>query len=399
MQPWLTVWLKPGDTIERVLAGNPRHSVWVLAALGGMASASQLINGELPSASFDWRVLTALAIAGAVYGVVALYINALCLLWIGKLLGGQASAVQLRAVLAWGGVPYIAVLAISLAVLGTLKASGGAPAFAVGIFFPLFQAVFLVFIFWSLVITLRMIAHVQHFGTWRAIICAVAGCLLVLVISVATAVSIRTSLFQPFNTPSASNKPTMLVGDYIFVSKYAYGYSHYSLPFSPPWFSGRIWAAEPQRGDVVVFRLPKDDKFDYVKRIVGLPGDRIQMIDGLLYINGDPVKRERVEDFINIEDGKSTADKQWHETLPNGASYATLDLVDNGFADNTRLFTVPPGEYFVLGDNRDNSTDSRFSQVGMIPFENLIGRVAMIYYSVELGSGAIRFDRIGKAVR
>src|SRR6201984_1637768 len=117
------------------------------------------------------------------------------------------------------------------------------------------------------------------------------------------ALVIRTFLFQPFNIPSGSMKATLLVGDYLFVSKYSYGYSHYSLPLSPPLFSGRIFGAEPQRGDVVVFRLPKDGTTDYIKRVIGLPGDRIQMIDGLLHINGVPVKRERISDFIDDENG------------------------------------------------------------------------------------------------
>lgn len=396
MHPWLSVWLRPGATIERVLAEDRRHSIWVLAALGGMASVvAQLIAAQI----VDWRTIAVCALAGALLGIVMLFVTAWCLRRSGTILGGNASTGQLRALVAWGAVPYIAAVAIILAVLGVLKSTGGAAMFAPGLLAYFLTAILVVLWFWSVLITLRMLARVQRFGTLRAIASGVIGYVLLILLSLAVVIPIRAFLFQPFNTPSASNKPTMLVGDYIFVSKYAYGYTHYSLPFSPSWFSGRIWPAEPQRGDMVVFRLPKDDKFDYVKRIVGLPGDRIQMIDGLLYINGDPVKRERVEEFINIEDGKSTADKQWHETLPNGASYATLDLVDNGFADNTRQFTVPPGEYFVLGDNRDNSTDSRFTQVGMVPFENLIGRVAMIYYSVEPGSGAIRFNRIGKAVR
>src|SRR5258708_37406810 len=146
------------------------------------------------------------------------------------------------------------------------------------------------------------------------------------------ALVIRTFLFQPFNIPSGSMKETLLVGDYLFVSKFSYGYSHYSLPFSPPLFSGRIWAGTPNRGDVVVFRLPKDDTTDYIKRVIGLPGDRIQMIDGVLHINEVPVKRERIEDFIETEEGsRTTRVKRWRETLPNGVSYTTLDRIDNEF--------------------------------------------------------------------
>jgi signal peptidase I len=212
------------------------------------------------------------------------------------------------------------------------------------------------------------------------------------------AVVIRTFLFQPFNIPSGSMKATLLIGDYLFVSKYTYGYSHYSLPFSPPLFSGRIFGSEPERGDVVVFRLPKDDSTDYIKRVVGLPGDRLQMIDAVLHINGDPIKRERIADFIGEDpcgSGARSASvrvKRWRETLPNGVSYETLDCVDNGFYDNTPVYTVPPGQYFMMGDNRDNSTDSRvLSQVGYVPFQNIVGRAEIIFFSVREGDRAWEF--------
>ncbi|MGE3149375.1 MAG: signal peptidase I [Pseudorhodoplanes sp.] len=213
------------------------------------------------------------------------------------------------------------------------------------------------------------------------------------------ALVIRTFLFQPFNIPSGSMKETLLVGDYLFVSKFSYGYSHYSLPFSPPLFSGRIFGSEPTRGDIVVFRLPKDDSTDYIKRVVGLPGDRIQMRDGLLYINGTPVKRERMEDFLDTEDNNSQRVKRWKETLPNGVSYTTLDI-NNSFLDNTDEYVVPPGRYFMMGDNRDNSIDSRvLSQVGYVPFENIVGRAQIIFFSIGEGERPWQFWRWPWSVR
>src|SRR6516164_1502680 len=161
------------------------------------------------------------------------------------------------------------------------------------------------------------------------------------------AIVIRTFLLQPFNIPSGSMKATLLVGDYLFVSKYSYGYSPFSIPLTPPLpslFSGRVFRSQPNRGDIVVFRLPKDESTDYIKRVIGLPGDHIQMKDGLLHINDKPVERERLSDFIGEDPCGSEATarvKRWRETLPNGVSYETLDCVDNGFYDNTNVYTVP----------------------------------------------------------
>ncbi len=217
------------------------------------------------------------------------------------------------------------------------------------------------------------------------------------------ALVIRTFLFQPFNIPSGSMKATLLVGDYLFVSKYSYGYSYYSIPFSPPLFSGRIFGSDPERGDIVVFRLPKEDSTDYIKRVIGLPGDRVQMRDGVLNINGRAVPRERMPDFIGEDPCGSDAIsrvKRWKETLPNGVSYETLDCVDNGFYDNTIEYAVPPGHFFMMGDNRDNSTDSRvLSAVGYVPSQNLIGRAQLIFFSIAEGEQAWQVWRWPFAVR
>jgi signal peptidase I len=228
----------------------------------------------------------------------------------------------------------------------------------------------------------------------------------ILAIPIFSPIVFRTFLFQPFYIPASSMMPTLLVGDGLFVSKYAYGYSRYSLPFSPRWFSGRVLGSVPERGDVVVFRIPRDDSVDYIKRIVGLPGDTVQMQRGLLVINDVPVVRERLSDFDGDEpcgaaDGNRT--RRWRETLSNGVSYETLDCVDNGFYDNTNVYTVPAGHVFVLGDNRDNSTDSRVrTAVGYVPLENLGGRAGLIYFSRKPATGGepsvVRSERIGKRV-
>jgi len=229
------------------------------------------------------------------------------------------------------------------------------------------------------------------------------------IIAVLIALGVRTFLYEPFNIPTGSMVPTLLVGDYLFVSKYAYGYSAQTLFFGFPLFEGRILASEPERGDVIVFRLPTNPSEHYIKRLIGLPGDEVQMIEGRLYINGEMVERERIEDFSY----QGTRYLQYIETLPNGREHNIIERSDNGGLDNTPVYVVPEGRYFFMGDNRDGSLDSRVpgrngqpAQVGYVPGDNLVGRAEIIWFSLEDSSffeiwnwpTSLRFGRLLDAV-
>jgi len=222
------------------------------------------------------------------------------------------------------------------------------------------------------------------------------------------ALVIRTFLFQPFNIPTGSMEATLLIGDYLFVEKFAYGYSRHSFPFSFMPFSGRVFARQPTRGDVIVFKMPNpnSDHYmeDYIKRVIGLPGDHVQMLDDRLYINGKIVPRVREGEATVHCPPFNTAMSvpQYRETLPNGVSYLMADCDPHGQSDTTEEFVVPAGHYFMMGDNRDNSDDSR-GNVGYVPFDDLVGRAELRFFSIDETAlwyepwtwpGAIRFSRM-----
>ena len=223
------------------------------------------------------------------------------------------------------------------------------------------------------------------------------------------ALIIRSLLIQPFYIPSSSMEPNLLVGDRLFVTKYSYGYSKHSLPFSPPIFKGRFFSSQPKRGDVIVFKTPADNRTDYIKRLIGLPGDRIQFIDTNLYINNSEVLKSRVSKKDKIYCGKKTVDVfTFEEILPNKKTHKTVYSKDYTYK-NSDIFVVPKNHYFFLGDNRDCSKDSRFlSSVGYVHKDNLVGKAQFIFFSSDRSIGSIfsfwkwnksiRFDRFFKKI-
>ncbi len=202
------------------------------------------------------------------------------------------------------------------------------------------------------------------------------------------AISFRTFVLQPFSIPTESMLKNLMVGDFLLVSKGSYGFTKHSFPFSVPLFSGRIFGSEVERGDVVVFRLPRDPDIYYIKRMIGLPGDKIQTIKGELHLNGVKIPRKRLEDYVRTNEyGFEERFERFEETMPNGKTYITLD---KGYtpnkADDSDVFLVPPGHYFAMGDNRDNSLDSRWPKsvgVGYVPDENVIGKAMWITLSFD----------------
>ena len=215
------------------------------------------------------------------------------------------------------------------------------------------------------------------------------------------ALIIRSFLFQPFYIPSSSMEPNLLVGDRLFVAKYEYGYSRHSFPFSPKFTDKRFVAKKPIRGDVIVFKTPADNRTDYIKRLIGLPGDTIQMRDGEIFLNNEKIKRRSIKITKEINCGKEAINvNAFEEILPNGKKYIAV-YRDDGTMMNTDVFVVPDDHYFFMGDNRDCSKDSRFlSSVGYVSFINLVGKAKIIFFSNDKKKGSfIKFWKWNETLR
>lgn len=289
-----------------------------------------------------WKVISIAGI-GAVLGILSMMLVALSLSWTGRLFGGSGSNADMRVAVAWSGLPAIIGLVISLLHQVIWQTPAGTPD---GLFYAVGGI-------WSLVLLLAMVRRLQGFGVGRSLLSyGLAAFLILVVVS-----GFQIFVIAPFYSASKSMLPTFDAGDYFFVSKLPYRFS------------------APARGDLIVFRSPSDNKTDYVKRIVGLLGDHIQLIHRILYVNGKSVDRQPMDDYVDA----GQAYRKIVETLPDGAEYRIIESQGGELpADNTPEYVVPSGHYFVLGDNRDNSLDSRFlAQIGYVPSANLIGKIVV----------------------
>ncbi|MFA4994157.1 MAG: signal peptidase I [Bdellovibrionales bacterium] len=221
-----------------------------------------------------------------------------------------------------------------------------------------------------------------------------------LVFALLIALFVRTFAYEPFNIPSSSMIPSLLVGDFLFVSKLSYGYGSKGTFLGLIPFSGRLFGSEPKRGDIVVFKLPRDPSVDYIKRLIGLPGDTVQMRQGMLYVNGVPVERSRLPNLAEEEATKPPSNAvDYTEFLPQSPAHIIRKLSDDQPLDNTEVFAVPPHHYFFMGDNRNNSQDSRTQNVGFVPEENLVGRAELLFFSIDENARFWEFWKWPWAVR
>ncbi|MEP3477235.1 MAG: signal peptidase I [Hyphomicrobiales bacterium] len=396
ISPFLLAPFYPRKTIRKVANSTSITTILLLFSVVGFTHFLQRMVDFKNGGWQDLSELLPVVSLVTILGVLGMCFTALVTASAGRIFGGNASNRKIFTAFAWGTTPVMWIAPIVAATLYLISQERREV-----IFLPINEVtalsiniVFLCTSFWSLIITIIMIMDLERFGITRTIATYFSA---FLVVSLLMTVSVRAFLWQPFNIPAGSQMPTLLIGDHIFVSKYAYGYSRFSFPFSPALFEGRVFGNEPKRGDVVVFRLPHDNSQDYIKRVIGLPGDEIEIRGGQLLINGKAVQRRRLEDYILKGKNGLRNIPQYEEVLPNQVFYRVLETKQNSRWDNVGPYKVPADHYFFLGDNRDNSNDSR-GTVGMVPFENLVGRAEIIFMSVS-PDGSSRSGRILTLIR
>lgn len=379
---WRSIWWQPQATVHALVGGDARASTLVLAALAGIATAISI--GSMAPYLHWFALLTGALVAGPVFGLLALYVEGALLAWTGRPLGGRARQDALRTAIAWAELPNVAGLAITFGAFAVFRQEFmRAYAQVSGPRDPALDGVVVVLALlavWAIALRIRTVGAVQNFGIIRSVVNVAA----VLLVMAAAALAIRTFLLQPFVISAGSMEPALRVGDYVFADKRRYGFSRYSFPIDAG-FDGRIGGGTPARGDIVVLKLPSDPRIDYVKRVVGLPGDEILMERGVLHINGTAVPRRRLGDVVlRTGPGPEQTLAAFEETLPEGRTLTVLDSGPDGPYDDFGPVRIAAGHYFVLGDNRDNSVDSRDQQqVGPIPADHIVGHVSLIYFSAD----------------
>ncbi len=371
LNPWASAWRKPRATILDLLWRKDRRGLFLLAA----ASGATLLLEALQSHYLHWlATLTMGLVFAPLVGLLQLWLSGALGAWAGRRLGGHASAADVRLAFAWSWLPY----ALSAALL-----AAGVVVFRQDVLSPPVQMpmalLTIALSLASFVMAVRMIGAIQDFGLLRSVANVMAPTIIVAVL----ALLVRVLLYQPFSIPAGSMQPALLVGDLVYADKLAYGLSRHSFPFALS-FNGRFWPAEPRRGDIAIFASPDGTGTVYAKRIVGLPGETVEMKRGVLIIDGSEVARASAGSFeTRAAGGGLQSAPAFRETLPGGFTYTVLDSEIDGPLDTVGPFQVPAGSYFVLGDHRDNSLDSRSREFGFVPFDNLIGRVAVVYFSAD----------------
>ncbi len=378
VNPWLVVWRHPLTAFRSVLRRDPRRGVGLIAVIYGILMVALELMLEPQRLLSVGAIAVVSVFVGAFAGLFWLYLSGWVTQGVAWFFGGSGKRTETRAAIAWSSllaVPAFVILIVwgwQLGAAGTIV-EDDTTLLLLGV---LVAAAYL----YSAVSYVRFLAAAHGFSLFFAILAAIISLGLV----IAGAVVIRTMLVQPFSIPSGSMQPNLLIGETVIATKWNYGYSRASAPFGLLGFiKGRKPAAQPRAGDVVVFEHPLQPGVIYVKRVIGMPGNRIAIHGGVLSIDGTTVQLADAATAEADAVASSAAAKERIETLPNGASYRILDLQPDSLGDEFAEITVPADTVFVLGDNRDNAVDSRFPQLGLVPIENIVGRMSLVLSSID----------------